>query len=66
MVYRYSIKKAGPGKNNGNQGKGENKQLSERDALSGCKGHHGNSVIVNLKKHYCIEGTSLDGGAWYG
>ncbi|EHB7651056.1 hypothetical protein JV474_004340 [Escherichia coli] len=61
MVYRYSIKKAGPGKNNSNQGKGENQQFSERDALSGGKGHHGKSVIVNLKKHHCIEGASLDG-----
>ncbi len=49
-------------KNNSNQGKGENQQFSERDALSGGKGHHGKSVIVNLKKHHCIEGASLDGG----
>ncbi|SRN47259.1 Uncharacterised protein [Shigella flexneri] len=56
LVYRYSIKKAGLGKNNSNQGKGENQQFSERDALSGCKGHHGKSVIVNFKKHHCIEG----------
>ncbi|MCJ8467456.1 hypothetical protein MON99_21935, partial [Escherichia coli] len=60
MVYRYSIKKAGPGKNNSNQGKGENQQFSERDALSGGKGHHGKSVIVNLKKHHCIEGAGSD------
>ena len=66
LVYRYSIKKAGPGKNNSNQGKGENQQFSERDALSGCKGHHGKSVIVNFKKHHCIEGPSLDGGTCNG
>jgi len=41
-VYRYSIKKAGPGKNNSNQGKGENQQFSERDALSVAKGIMGN------------------------
>ncbi|MFA2170224.1 hypothetical protein ACD968_25075, partial [Escherichia coli] len=35
LVYRYSIKKAGSGKNNGNQGKGENQQESEYVALSG-------------------------------
>ena len=48
------------------QGKGENQQFSERDALSGCKGHHGKSVIVNFKKHHCIEGPSLDGGTCNG
>ncbi|EGE66012.1 hypothetical protein AA98_0770 [Escherichia coli 2-011-08_S1_C1] len=41
-MYRYSIKKAGPGKNNSNQGKGENQQFSERDALSVAKGIMGN------------------------
>lgn len=60
LVYRYSIKKAGPGKITAIKER-ENQQFSERDALSGCKGHHGKSVIVNLKKHHCIEGPSLDG-----